>query len=611
MQHERFGENVVFPSIPAMYQARMREHAGVALTLKKEKGTWRAYTGQDAAKTVRRWTYGLMAVGVKKGDRVGILSQTRMEWSNADLAIQHLGAVTVGVYPSLLADDVAYQLEHSETKVLFVEDAAQLAKVLSVRARLPLLETVIVFDHKGAELKDPFSFSLDDLDGRGSVEEKLHPDSFEVAWKAVTKDDLATIIYTSGTTGPPKGALLTHGNICFVLAAATSVIPTKGPEDMGIGFLPLAHALQRVGSYLAIYNGVRGAYAESIEKLMDNMRELRPTVQVSVPRIWEKIHARIQAGLVTAPWHRRALFKWALAAGRASAPYRKLGQPVPGLLGFRWSLAQKFWRGVVLPRLGLERIRFLTSGGAPISLELLEFFYAMDLLVLEGWGLTETAAPATFNTLTEFRFGTVGKPIPSVTVKLAEDGELLVKGPGCFQGYYKDEAATRDAFDPDGFFRTGDIGTIDAEGFIRITDRKKNLIVTSGGKKIAPQNLENIFKESAFLGPCLIHGDRRNFLTAIFSLDRDEIVPWARERGIKDDLPALADHDAVKKLVADVVEGTNKRLPSYEQVKRFSVTGDTWTVENGLMTPTLKIKRKNLEERYRSLLESFYEGEKT
>lgn len=628
MPEEKAGEQIVYASIPALFQARMREKAGTTLLYRKVSGGWRGYSGGDQLKYVRGWTVALMALGVRKGDRVGIVSTTRLEWTLADQAILHAGGVVVGVYPTLLADDIAYQLEHAEVKVAFVENGEQLAKLVDAksRGRVPLLERAVVFDppEKGLAVDKAVkleAIDLDDFDGRGVVHDRLNSQDFDKSWQAVGKDDLATIVYTSGTTGPPKGAALTHGNLTWVVATVSKTLPKSEPQDMGVAFLPLAHVLQRVAGYYGLQSGVRGAYAESVEKLMDNLRELRPTVQASVPRIWEKIYAKIQAGLPEASFIRRKVFAWCLAQGQASAPYRKKGEPMPGLLAFKWSLAQSFFRGKVLPKLGMERTRFLSSGGAPIGIELLEFFYALDVLILEAWGLTETAAPATLNRPDAFKFGTVGKPLPGVEVVVAEDGELLVRGPNVFRGYEKDPEATKEAFTADGFFRTGDIGEIDSDGFVRITDRKKNLIVTSLGKKVAPQNLENVFKECPYLGPCLIHGDRRKFLTAIFTLDPEEIAAWAKARGIltadeakgtADELtrhlPRLAAHEDVQRLVAAVVEEKNARLAGYEQVKKWAVVGDRWTTENGALTPTLKVKRKVLEERSKAVLDGFYVG---
>jgi long-chain acyl-CoA synthetase len=593
-----------------MFQDRMRQNAAVELMVCHEGGVWRAYTGREMADRVRRWAWGLLALGLAKGDRVAILSTTRLEWAIADLAVLHAGGVTVGIYPQILPADVGYQLAHSETRVVFVENRRQLEVVRAVRAACPRLELAVLFDVEPEPVGDAFVLPVGSLESRGAAHEKASEhDDFERTWKALTGDDLATIIYTSGTTGPPKGALLSHGNLCFVIASATQAIPSRGREDFGVVFLPMAHALQRVGVYAGIYNGIRGAFARSVEALLDDFRALRPTVQVSVPRIWEKLYARINAIIATAPAHRRAIFSWALAAGRASAPYRKRGESLSGPLALRWWLARTFWRWVVWPRLGFERVRFLTSGGAPIGVELLEFFYAMDMLILEAWGLTETAAPATLNTPEAFKFGTVGCPIPGVEVTVAWDGELLVRGPGVFRGYYKDEAATRDAFDERGFFRTGDIGAVDAEGFVTITDRKKDLLVTSVGKKIAPQRLERLLKECPFLGPCLIHGDRRKFVSAILTLDRDEIIAWARPRGIPADLGAIVAHEDTQRLVAAAVERANRTLPGHEQVKRWAILADEWSDRTGELTPTLKVKRKVLEERYRSVLDRFYASE--
>ncbi|MBI3726134.1 long-chain fatty acid--CoA ligase [bacterium] len=620
---ERMGEHVVFPSIPAMFQSSVRESGQGELFFRKESGAWRAFTAEDVARDVRRLSCGLASIGVAKGDRVGIVAGTRLEWVLADLAILHQGAVTVGVYPTLLADDVAYQLSHSDAKVAFVEDETQLAKVLSVRAKLPSLERIVVL--AGGPRTGPESaLSLEDLGEKGEAWDRANPGAFERATLSVSSEDTATIIYTSGTTGPPKGAVLSHGNFCFVLASTSSVLPSRGEEELGVAFLPLAHALQRVSTYGCIYVRGRTAFAESTDKLMDNLRELRPTVQASVPRIWEKIHARIEAGLECASRGKRAAFRWAHEQGRLAAPYRKKGEALPLVLGLKWSLARSFFRKKVLPRLGLERVRFLSSGGAPIGVDLLEFFYAMDIQVIEGWGLTETAAPATINRADYFKFGSVGLPIPGTDVRIADDGEVLVRGPGVFKGYWKDETATRAAFDEAGYFKTGDIGAIDEDGFLSITDRKKNLIVTSLGKKIAPQNLENILKECPYLGTCLVHGDRRKFLSAIFTLDPEEIVPWARSRGILPPggngeaaaalgahLPLLAAHADVRALVEKAVALANAKLAGYEQIKRWAVVGDRWTIEDGSLTPTLKIKRKVLEERYKAILDGFYESEDT
>jgi long-chain acyl-CoA synthetase len=600
MNSERVGDAVVYTSIPEMFQSRMADYADRVLLLRRHAGGWQTWTGRAMQDAVGRWASALLALGVNKGDRIAIVSATRMEWAIADVAILHAGAVTVGVYPQLPDDDLAYQLAHSDARVVFVENAAVLDKVQRVRARCPRLERAVLFEGDG----DGNAFVVP----RRALEVDPPTDAFERAWRTVGKDDLATIVYTSGTTGRPRGVRLTHDNLCFVVASASSVVPSRGAQDFGVVFLPLAHVLQRIGVYLGIYNGARGAFAESVERLIESFRELRPTVQVSVPRIWEKMHARIHALIDAAPAHRRLVFRWALGLGRVTAPYRARGAALPVALRGRWWLARAFWRHVVWRRVGFSRVRFLSSGGAPIGVELLDFFYAMDMLILEAWGLTETAAPATLNRPDAFKFGTVGRPIPGVEVRVAPDGELLVRGRGVFGGYHKDAEATAAAFDSDGFFRTGDIGTIDADGFVTITDRKKDLIVTAGGKKIAPQNLERLFKEHPTLGPCLIHGDRRPFISAIVTLDPEEIGAWAKARGLSEDTGKLRAEPAVQALVAAAVAAVNARLADYEQVKRWAVIGDVWTDRTGELTPTLKVRRRLLEQRYGAILEGFYEA---
>jgi long-chain acyl-CoA synthetase len=581
----------------------MEENAAHVLYLVKEGNVWRGVTGREIARDVRRLALALADLGVKKGDRVGIVSTTRAEWAAADLAILHLGGVTVGVYPTLLAKDVAYQLVHSGTRVVFVEDGAQLDKLRSEKLGL---DRVIVIDPRGTKLEGKET-SLEELSARG---ERLDQDPgplarFDAAWRAVGPDDLATIIYTSGTTGPPKGAVLSHGKICYTVSATLSVFPHE-KDEVGVVFLPLAHALQRVSLYCGIARGARGAWNRQLDRLLDDIREVRPTIQVSVPRIWEKAYVRIREGVARASPRRKRIFEWALAVGRSTAPYRKAGKPLPLGLRLKHELAKRLVYDRVKTALFGGRVRFLTSGGAPIGVDILEFFYALDLLIIEGYGLTETAAPASFNRIDDFRYGTVGHPIPGTELRIAEDGEVLVKGPGVFQGYWKDEDATRAAFTDDGWFKTGDIGEIDQDGFLRITDRKKDLIVTSGGKKIPPQNVENLLKARCpLIAAALVHGDRRNFPSALISLDVEEVT--ARLGGLPPGgLAELTKDPRIVDEVAKGVEAANAELASYERVRKWAIVPDAWTVESGALTPTLKLKRRVLEKRYEGLLDGFY-----
>jgi len=611
----------VHRSIPALYQRYAAARSDRVGEYHREDGVWRSTTVAQGARRVRRLTLGLLELGVEPGDRVGLVCSCRPEWGAVDMAILHAGAVTVGVYPSLVAAELAYPLHHAGVAVAVVEDAEQLGKLLAERAELPDLRAVVVIDPP-EPLEGPAGLellSLDALAERGEAAAR-GDERFAAAWQAVGPDDLATIIYTSGTTGPPKGALLAHGSLTFTAQSTASVLP-HAEDDVSVVFLPPAHALQRVAGYAGLHTGATGYFAESHLTLMDDIREVEPTIQVSVPRIWEKMHARVLEGVAAAPARRRRIFEWALATGRRAAPYRREGRRPPLGLRLAHAVARRVVHDPLRRRVFGDRIRYLTSGGAPIDVEVLEFFEALGLLILEGWGLTETAAPATVNRPDAYRFGTVGQAIPGVEVKAAPDGELLVRGPGVFQGYYRDEEATAAAFDPDGFFRTGDVGEVDADGFVRITDRKKNLIVTAQGKNVAPQDLENAFKTIPLVGDCLVVGDRRPYLVGLLVLDPEEALAWARARGHVPPaagsetaadraarLPELAALPALREHLDAEVAARNAGRSRHEQLKRWTLLPVEWTVEGGALTPTLKTKRRVIEARHADEIERLYAG---
>jgi long-chain acyl-CoA synthetase len=613
----------IHKSIPALFQQISTEFPHeVCCYARGEGGAWVGRSLAQSARDVRLTALGLLDAGVAKGDRVGLISQTRREWGQVDHAILHLGAVTVGIYPTLTADEVAYQLEHAGVELVVVEDAEQAAKVREVAGRLDALKRMVVIDPAGLDESagsDALeTWTLAELCARGHAV----PDGeerFQAAWRGLEPDDLATIIYTSGTTGPPKGAMLTHGNLCYTVQATSNVLP-HDPGEVSVIFLPMAHSLQRVASYAGLLNRAQGYFSASTKTIMDDIREVRPTIQVSVPRIWEKLHARIEELVGQASPRRQRIFRWGLAVGREAAEYRERGASLPLGLRLRYELARRAVHVPLQRKVFGGRVRFLTSGGAPIGSELLDYFYALGLLVLEGWGLTETAAPATVNRATAFRFGTVGQAIPGCEVIEAEaDKELLVRGPGVFVGYYRDEEATREAFTEDGFFRTGDIGEVDADGFVRITDRKKNIIVMANGKNVAPQNLENHFKAIPIVDQCLVVGDRRNYLTGLFSLDPEEVARWGAREGLlpgpvadgdaegqRAALATLLDGDRLRPHVEAMLAAKNAELARFEQLKRWRVVADVWTQEDGSLTPTLKLKRRTLEQRYADLIEEIY-----
>jgi long-chain acyl-CoA synthetase len=597
----------VHRSIPALYQQLVAEWPHEVNVYRRQGGGWKGTSVAQGGLRVRHAAQGLMGLGVKTGDRVGVIANTRPEWGEVDLAILHLGAVTVGIYPSLLAADIAYLINHAGVEVLFLENRDQLKKVESVRGDLPNLREIVVFDGEVAG-----ATSLRDLERAGSALEDGEQ-RFAEAWRALGPDDLATIIYTSGTTGVPKGAMLSHGNLTYVVHASASVLPYL-PGDTSVAFLPMAHALQRVASYGGLLARTVGYFTESPQTLMEDIQDVEPTVQVSVPRIWEKLYSRLQEIMAAAPPTRRRVFDWGLEIGRDAVSYRKAGESLPLGVGLRYGLARHLVHDKLKERVFGRNIRFLTSGGAPIATEILEYFEALGLLILEGWGLTETAAPATLNVPEAYRFGTVGRPITGTEVVRASDGELLVRGPGVFKGYYRNDEATAEAFTEQGFFKTGDIGEIDADGFVKITDRKKNLIVLSNGKNVAPQKLENHFQTISLIGAGLVHGDRRNYLVGLFTLDAEEALRWASSRGIgpsesvdlAERLRLIASDPQTSAHIDKAITEKNSELPRFEQLKYWKLLPETWSVDDGSLTPTLKLKRRVIEERHAEQLDSFY-----
>ena len=530
---------------------------------------WRA-----SGRLVRELASGLMALGHKPGDKLAILANTRWEWLAVDLANLAVGGVTVGVYPSLTPDQTRYVIEHSDSRILVVENAKQLAKIEPIRAQLPALEHVILLEN------------LPELLARGRAARQ----DVEARVAAIRPEDPAIFVYTSGTTGPPKGAVLTHGNLIASMRMIEAVHVMRD-DDYGFAFLPLAHVLQRQAAYGGIWRGISGAYGRGIDTVADDIAATRPTVMAAVPRIFEKIYARIMDQAANMPARRKRIFEMALAAGREVSRRRQAGEAIPPLLAVRHALARRLVFSKLHQRLG-GRVRLFLTGGAPIAREILEFFDAADIAIVEGWGMTETCSGATLNLPGACRFGTIGKPLPGVDMKLDADGEILIRGPIVFSGYYKDEEATRGAFTDDGYFRTGDIAKVDADGFYTIVDRKKDLIITAAGKNVAPQNIENLMKSDPRLSQVVVIGDRRPYLVALIS-----IAPELRAgRG---DAELLA-------IVEEVLGKKNPELAQYERIKKFRLLPHDLTQEAGELTPTLKVKRKVVTEKFAHLVEEMY-----
>src|SRR5260221_2922191 len=537
---------------------------------------WREVSWPEAAPRVEALANGLLAHGIRRGDAVAVLARTRLEWVLLDWAVMRIGAVVVGIYPTNTAKECAYILAHSESVLAFAEDDAQRAKLASVKADTPGLREIVRFDDLAA---------LED-EGRAFAAE--HPDALEAAEREIQEDDLATLIYTSGTAGPPKGCMLTHRNL--VTAAIRVQTNLEDGGDVILLFLPLAHTFGRLAHHAGSFYGSTVAFVADATRVGEALVAIRPTVLPSVPRIYEKIHTGVLDQIDNSDGAKRAIGRWALAAGARASPLRRGGQRVPLPLRLQVAVADRLVFAKVRDKLG-GRLRVGVSGGAPLGVDVLEFFHALGLLVVEGYGLTETGSSLSVNDPEDFRFGTVGRAVEGNEVRFDEDGEILVRSDTVFAGYYKDPEATAEAFTEDGFFRTGDVGEVDADGFLKITDRKKDLIITAGGKNIAPQNLENALKASRFISQALVVGDRRPYVTALITLEQDEVAKSGRDP-----------HELVQEIVDDV----NRDRVRVEQIKRFAILPRDFTQEDGEVTPTLKLRRKVVHEHFAQEIDELY-----
>jgi long-chain acyl-CoA synthetase len=570
----------------------------------KQGGVWRSLTWREVGQVARELATGLIALGRRKDEAVGILSASRTEWVQADFAIFSAGCRTIPIYPSYPPDLIQYIVNDAGVKTLFVEDAAQLAKVLEVQGKMDGLEQIVVLHgYEGEPSAQIMTWDGLRRLGRDNLERLKSELAARVA--AGSPDDIATIVYTSGTTGPPKGVVQTHGNHLGTLESAAKM-PGITDGDTHLLFLPLAHSFARLESFIGVHRGLLTAFAESIDKLRDNLPEVKPNFICSVPRVFEKLYAGVLAKAEAGSPLKKKIFNWAVGVGRQVSRLQQARKPVPAGLAFKYRLAHKLVFAKLHEALG-GRLRFAVSGGAPLSKEIAEFFHAAGILILEGYGLTETCPSLTFNRPDHFKFGSVGQAQPGIEVKLAPDGEILGRGPNIAKGYFKKPEATAEVFLPDGWFATGDIGRFDEEGFLYITDRKKDLIVTAGGMNIAPQNIENLLKGDPFISQAMVHGDKRPYPVALLTLNPEELAKFAREQGILDTDPAsLVKQPKVVERVARIVEERNGELQSYAKIKKFTILPGDFTVENGLLTPTLKVKRKIITDKHRELLDSLY-----
>ena len=577
-------------TIPALFQQTAgRRPDNPALFFKAGAG-WAPISWMEYSRAVGRLGNALLAEGLHPQDRVALWAANRPEWQIADLAILHAGLVTVAVYQSLAPDQVKYLLTHSESKVLILEDRAQLDQVAGMRAQLPALKRVILIDGEAPEeWVTTWAKALRGGDDFG----KSRPGLLASRWQALKPDDTASLIYTSGTTGLPKAAILTHRNLTWT-AAATLECFRGDPDDRVVSYLPLAHVLERVVSHLRqLITGCRVYFCPRIDKVMEVVPEVHPTYFTSVPRLWEKIYMGVRDKMDQVHGPRRLIRDWALRlGGRRTQAYEK-GLPLSPWFRWQYALADRLVFAPIRKRLGFDQLLICISGSAAISPQILRFFYGLGIEILEGYGLTETTAPATFNRPGKARFGTVGQPLPGVEIRLAPDGEILVKGGNVFGGYYKDTKATQETLE-DGWLRTGDIGELDGDGYLKITDRKKDLFKTSGGKYIAPGAMETQLRHHRGIAQAVVLGDGRPFVAALITLDREVV----QANGGPDDPQA-------RRLVEETINEVNHGLSHPEQIKRWKILDATFAVGDEL-TPTMKVKRKRIAEKYGKEIDALY-----
>jgi long-chain acyl-CoA synthetase len=586
---------------------RFEDEDAVALRYRDpDEDAWEGFSWAELLERVQHVAAGLISLGVDAGDRVAMLSNSRWEWAAVDLATLSIGAITVPIYQSNTPDEVWYVLDDADACVVIAEDREQVGKIHEIRTRLPQLRHAVLLDGK-VKIED-FMVSWKRLEERGKELLKQEPDAFDRRVAAVEPDDKATFVYTSGTTGRPKGVVLTQRNLVFESVALRAVLDA-GPQDETLLFLPMAHIFARVGYLGFLELGYTICFAESIDRLMGNLPEVKPTFVFSVPRIYEKVYDKVISGVQKGSRLKRWIFAYSMAIGRAVSRKRQAGKWVPPWLDICLQVAEMLVFNKFRNAFGGD-VRFFISGGAPLPREIAEFFHAGGMTILEGYGLTETTAASHVNRLDDYRFGTVGPLLPGVEAKIAGDGEILLRGANVFQGYHNRPEATAEVL-VDGWFHTGDIGEVDPDGKLRITDRKKDIIVTSAGKNIAPQNIENHMKTDPFISQFVVYGDKRNYLVALVTLDPDQAREYAEhkkldEEGLDvDEHAEVCAHPVVQAKLRRIIEDKNKALASYETIKKFVIVDQDFEIGEEL-TPTLKVRRKVVNEKYQDRLDGLY-----
>ncbi len=604
------GLSVQFTTIKEMFDNVLDKYSSTDRPILKHKvdGKYVDIKYSELRQLSHDFAIGLMNLGVKKGERVALISENRPEWVVSDIAIHTLGAVDVPIYPTLTAKQIEYIFNDASIRFAIVSNQFQLNKVKKIFSEVKTLEKVIVLSDKNVEF-DERILSYNAIRESGNQFFKKNPDYFKKNKTQVSPNDMLTIIYTSGTTGNPKGVILTHSNLVSNITTSASFMPIDD-QDVFLSFLPLCHSFERMaGYYTAMSCGATIAYAESVETVRDNLAEVHPTIMTSVPRLFERIYNRIKNQVESAPAARRKIFNWAIKVGSDYAKAKKSGR-----ISVSLSLQHRIADKIVFHKLKTAtggRIKYFVSGGAALGREYGEFFEAVGLQIIEGYGLTESSPVISANRLDDYKFGSVGKPIPGVEVKIASDGEILARGPNIMTGYWNNKKATEEAIDKEGWLHTGDIGIFDADGFLVITDRKKHMFVSSGGKNIYPQPIEGMFLQSKYIDQFVLIGDRRMFLSALIVPDFDAV----REYADRNKISYTNDEDLVSKeeiyeIIDKEVATLQKDLSNYERVRKFVLLSKPLSLEGGEMTPTLKMRRNVIEDKYQNLIEEMYKMEK-
>jgi long-chain acyl-CoA synthetase len=599
--------DIPYKSIPAMLRAQATRLSDKPAVKFRKQGAWVTLSYAQFYGRALMVARGLRKLNIAPGDRVAILSENRVGWTIADMGILAAGAVTVPIYSTNTPEQVEYVLAHAGPKVVFLSHKAQYRKLLQIRERIPEVQLVVSFDRFLGESSLPLMtfYQLSEIDEPVQDDERRELESIV---DAIEPDALMTVIYTSGTTGIPKGVMLSHRNILFDVSRTIAKAGTLTDHETFLSFLPLSHVLERsVGYYLLMLQGGLMAFADSIEKIAENMLEIEPTMMVCVPRLFEKIHSRIFEHVHTLALYKRRLFRTALAIGRRYICAKYIEKKVPLWLGLKYALADRIIFTKLRGRFG-RRLKFCCCGGAPLDKEINEFFWIIGVPILEGYGLTETSPVVCNNNFVSLRFGSVGTALEETEVAIAEDGEVLVRGPQVMQGYYREPEATEEAMQ-DGWFKTGDIGRLEA-GFLYITDRKKELIITAGGKNVAPQPIENLLKRDKYISQAMVYGDRKPYLTALLVPTVERLLEFARDEGIDyHDVEELVVHEPVVRLYEQRVAEANSQLASYETIKKFVLLPRDFSLQAGELTPTLKLRRKHIAEQHREKIERMYAEE--